>query len=122
MNLALKIEQEYAKIPACTTSYEKLNIYNTIIELKKLDLSKAGIYKDTKQYLKYSVLAIEEEEYSYYNLSSKQIEKKISNLSIEEQLSLLRYLERELQKNGYKEGVNWLKKIIKYIKANFLLI
>ena len=121
MNLNSKIESETAKLDACNAAYEKLNIYNNIIQIKSLDDElKKNLFYEVKQYLRYTIEAIEEKAYQYYELNRFQIEKTINLLPIAEQLNLIRYFERELKNHGFEENLTWLKTLIKKKKIAYL--
>lgn len=123
MNIETIIEEQYKKLTICKSDYERLNIYSSIIQLRKISKEeriKNRIYSDIKNYLKYSILAVEETAFEYYELNEKQIKQILEPLPLVEQLSLLRYFERDLRYNGYLEKINWLKNITKKKKILYL--
>lgn len=116
MNIGTKIKEEEEKIKSYSSSYEKLNIYNNIIQLRGISPDEGirkPLYSDIKNYLRHSILAIEEPLQGYYEIKQKKIETIISLVSIDEQLSLLNFLVRELKRNGYEEKFDWLSLLIK---------
>lgn len=110
------LEEELRKFESSNNDYQKLQLIHNIIELKKLSLNPnvlQSIFIDCRTFLKLSITSIDEPNFGYYNLNSRSVNKVVSCVSVEEQLSLLRFFLRELKQNGFEENLDWVKKMIK---------
>lgn len=124
--ISKQLEKEIFKLENATTNYEKLNIGFNIVQLK-IDSNDNSIKKDLfleiRNLIKYSVGSIDESYHGYYSLTdehSNKILEKISCLSLQEQISLIKFFNRTLKLSGYYEEADKLEKQIAWRELKLL--
>ena len=109
------LDEQYLNLAKASSAYGRLNIINTIIEIK-VDLNvqeyRRSIYQDIREFFKSYVDAIEEQKSNYYILNENTVLTKLRLLSIEDQLSILNFLKRLLKQHAFDTDYKWLQKLL----------
>ncbi|GAB4093558.1 hypothetical protein [Flaviaesturariibacter terrae] len=118
------IREEYAKLSPNLEDYQRIQIISNIIELKKKSSNPNtinSIFSDCRNYVKYSVTAIDSPGFGYFPLHKEKIDKITATLSSTQQINVLEYLGRLLKIHHLDDEINWHKKAIKEKKIDAYL-
>jgi len=113
-------------LPNAKSNKEKLELINTIIQIKISDVGKyySEIYRDFKRLSIYYIDAVDERKYEYDYINHEYLLSTINIFKTKEKIALLNYVIRKLKKNGLEEEIAKFqyeknKAEIKDLKENF---
>lgn len=120
------IQNEEIKLVKSSDNREKMNLTNNIIRMKMglYNGSKLqeNIYKNAKDWINYYILTIDCNNYQYDSFDKYKILKLVKLLSLSQQVSIYKYLIRQLKINAHtNDKIIWCEECIKKTEIKLLL-